>query len=211
MDELEKLMTDHRDSFDRLEPAPSSWEKVKGGVAGAKNVGAPTLRRNYSWLAMAAAVTILAGLAIAFSLLSGGEEEFAKISMYSPQGEEIALDPAQNNITLVQFWESGNVLCVEENCYYFLPAYEKYKDQGFEIYAISLDEDKESWTTAIEENKLPWIHVSDLLGWESPVCEDCNVTKIPTSFLLDRDGNVLARDLNAEDLDETLGQLLAQK
>lgn len=210
MDELDRLMTDHRDSFDRKTPVESSWQKIMDGVHGSPDQGAPVLRRNFSMFAMAAAVVLLAGLAIVFSVMSGGEEEFAKISMYSPQGEEIALDPTQNNITLVQFWESGNVLCVEENCYYFLPAYEKYKDQGFEIYAISLDEDKESWTTAIEENKLPWIHVSDLLGWDSPVCEDCNVTEIPTSFLLDNEGKVLARDLNAEDLDETLSQLLAQ-
>ena len=92
----------------------------------------------------------------------------------------------------------------------YIPAYEKYKDQGFEIYAISLDMDKNEWIESIEENKLPWIHVSDLKGWESPICILCDITKIPTSFLLDQEGNVIAKDLNAEILDATLNELLAQ-
>jgi len=203
---MEAFFKNNKESFDRLSPNEASWDSIKAGIHKKKK-----RRKRFVFLKMAAAILLVLGLSIGYFTDSNQSYSvFEDLSMASPHGETIALDPSSNKYTLVQFWESGNLLCTEDNCYYYLPAYEKYKSRGFEIYAISLDKNKESWVLGIEENNLPWIHVSDLKGWESPVCIECNISKVPTSFLLDQKGAVIARDLNAEDLDGTLDHLLAQ-
>lgn len=212
MSEFDQLFEKHRDSFDRLEPKQESWEAIKnamGKESNAKEISFHS-RRN-ALMRIAAAVILVMGVAAVFLINYNSKNySFHDLAMTSPEGESIALDPAANKFTLVQFWASGNALCTEENCYYYLPAYEKYKDQGFEIYAISLDEDRNSWISHIEENQLPWIHVSDLKGWDSPVCIECNITKVPSNFLLNQKGKIIARDLDAQHLDETLNRLMAE-
>lgn len=203
---MEAFFKEHKDSFNKLSLNEASWKKIKTGIQQKKKE-----RKRFLFLRLAAAVLLLLVLSAGYFVDTDlNYPVFDGLAMDSPHGETIALDPSINKYTLVQFWESGSVLCTEDNCYYYLPAYEKYKSKGFEIYAISLDKDKESWVLGIEENDLPWIHVSDLKGWESPVCIECNISKVPTSFLLDQKGTIIARDLNAEDLDRTLDKLLAQ-
>ena len=211
MGELEQLFKNNKSTFDRLEAKEELWISVKKAIDKPVLSGKIVKKKQYTFLKIAAAVLLLITLSGTWFLTEHlRHSPFENISMISHQGEPVALDPSLNKLTLVQFWESGNVLCTEKNCYYFLPAYEKYKDHGFEIYAISLDKNKEAWLAEIEKDELPWIHVSDLKGWDSPICIDCNITKVPTSFLLDQKGKIIARDLNAEDLDATLDKLLAQ-
>lgn len=211
MDELEKIVKDHKSSFDRLSPNTQTWESIESVLN--KEKSGPILfdiryKRKF-FLSVAASILVLIGISAWLTNRGSQVSQFDNLLMTSPNGEEVLMDPSLNKYTLVQFWASGNVLCDQKNCYYYLPAYEKYKDKGFEIYAISLDEDREQWVKSIEENNLPWIHVSDLKGWESPICIECNISKIPTSYLLDQEGNIIMEDLNAEILDETLSKLLA--
>lgn len=204
MDNLEQLFRENRASFDRLSPKPDSWDAIKSQLP-------KKGKKRYLFLKFAAAFLLLVGI---FTFLNQQQNfkafPFDNIALSTPNGQTIPLDPAANKLTLVHFWESGNLLCTEDNCYYYLPAYKKYKDKGFEIYAISLDKDKESWVQGIEKNQLPWIHVSDLKGRESPICIECNITKVPTSFLLDQDGEIVARDLDAKLLEQTLHQYFAE-
>jgi thiol-disulfide isomerase/thioredoxin len=211
MNELEKIVKDHKESFDRLTPRDGVWETIKMSLD-KKEVDSKSVflnRKSRIILRIAAGIIILLGISSLLTLNASKPTRFDNLVMTSPEGEEILLDPSINKYTLIQFWASGNVLCDEKNCYYYLPAYEKYKDKGFEIYAISLDEDKGQWIRSIEENNLSWIHVSDLKGWESPICVECNVSKVPTTYLLDQRGNVIMEDLDAKILDETLSRLLA--
>lgn len=211
MDKMEQLFKEHKDAFDRLEPKPGSWNRIRETVVEQKPAKRITLQKA-TWLRMAAAVLLLLGFISLWYLNSDvSHRDFRNIALESPDGQTIPLDPSQNKYTLVQFWAAGNAICTEENCYYFLPAYEKYKDHGFEIYAISLDENLNEWVAGIEENDLPWIHVSDLKGWESPLCIECNITKVPTNFLLNHKGKIVARDLEAAELEKTLDKLLAQR
>ncbi len=208
MDELEKTFKNHKEAFDRLEPSEQIWTHIKGSLNNDSAVKLPN-RRKKIFLSIAAFLILLLGVSSLLARINGQESQFDNLVMMAPNGEEILLDPSLNKYTLIQFWSSGNVVCDERNCYYYLPAYEKYKDKGFEIYAISLDEDKNQWIKSIEENNLSWIHVSDLKGWKSPICIECNISKVPTSYLLDQEGNIILEDLNAEILDETLSKLLA--
>lgn len=209
MDELEKVFKENKTSFDRLSVNKKTWEFIKPAIDREKEKVYNLKRKKRILLSIAASLILMVGSSVLFAHHKNESSQFDNLLMSSPDGEEILLDPSLNRYTLIQFWASGNVLCDKKNCYYYLPAYEKYKDKGFEIYAISLDNDREQWVRSIEENDLPWIHVSDLKGWESPICIECNISKIPTSYLLDQEGNIILEDLNAEILDETLGRLLA--
>jgi hypothetical protein len=212
MEEFDQLFRTHKDSFDRLEPRAETWTAIKHAAVKPSTEHTPRLFRRPAFLSIAAAILLVLGFSSIWLLrITPGRSAFKDIALASPYGETITLDPSENKFTLVQFWASGNAICTEDNCYYFLPAYEKYKDQGFEIYAISLDEDKDSWVSGIEENQLPWIHVSDLKGMDSPICIECNITKVPTNFLLNQKGKIIARDLEAQDLERTLSKLLAKR
>ena len=210
MDKMEQLFKSNKSAFDRLELKTESWGAIRDAVAQDKPGKAIPIYRS-SWFRVAAAVLLIVGaVSTWYTIDTINQSKFQSIALESPEGTIVPLDPTQNKYTLVQFWAAGNAICTEQNCYYYLPAYEKYKDHGFEIYAISLDENLNEWVAGIEENDLPWIHVSDLKGWESPVCIECNITKVPSNFLLNHKGKIIARDLEAEELEYTLEKLLAQ-
>lgn len=209
MDKMEQLIKSNKSAFDRLEPKTESWGRIRDAVVQDRPSKVIPIYRS-SWFRVAVAVLMIFGaVSIWFAIDANNQSKFQSIALESPEGTIVPLDPTQNKYTLVQFWAAGNAICTEQNCYYYLPAYEKYKDHGFEIYAISLDENLNEWVAGIEENDLPWIHVSDLKGWESPVCIECNITKVPSNFLLNHKGKIIAKDLEAEELDLTLEKLLA--
>ncbi len=210
MDNMDQLFKANKGAFDRLEPRDESWRKIKKAVVHHPSTPKGFTRTISRWRIAATLLLFIGAGFLWYYLANESRLEFNAIALESPEGHLIPLDPSQNRYTLVQFWASGNAICTEENCYYYLPAYEKYKDQGFEIYAISLDENLHEWVAGIEENKLPWIHVSDLKGWESPVCIECNITEVPSNFLLNHKGKIIARDLEAEELESTLDKLLAR-
>ncbi len=77
------------------------------------------------------------------------------------------------------------------------------------MYSVSLDKSKESWVAAIAKDKLSWeYHVSDLGYWQSQAARLYNVNSIPTNFLLDADGVILAKGLRGAALDDELKKLL---
>jgi peroxiredoxin len=86
--------------------------------------------------------------------------------------------------------------------------FNKFKDRNFTVFGVSLDNDKERWIKAIKDDGLAWTHVSDLKKWESIAARDYNVKSIPTNFLLDKDGRVIARDLHGEALEAKLAEVL---
>ncbi|MCK7557109.1 TlpA family protein disulfide reductase [Chitinophaga sedimenti] len=90
-----------------------------------------------------------------------------------------------------------------------LSQYKIYKDKGFEILSVSLDSDKKAWVKAIEEDKLPWLHVSDLKGWSNEVGRLYGVRGVPTCYLLDKEGNIIATDVRGEKLNEKLKEIFA--
>jgi len=85
--------------------------------------------------------------------------------------------------------------------------YEKYKDKGFEIYGVSLDSNKDRWIQAIAADGLEWPQVSDLKGWQSNPAKVYGVRSIPTTVLLDADGNILVRNLRGPSLEAKLEEI----
>ncbi|MHC1780025.1 MAG: redoxin family protein [Bacteroidales bacterium] len=108
---------------------------------------------------------------------------------------------------LLDFWASWCGPCRAENPN-VLKAYNKFHDKGFDVVAVSLDESKDQWISAIKKDNMPWIHLSDLKGWKSEVAGIYGVSAIPASFLLDSNGVIVATNLRGEKLEEKLSELL---
>jgi alkyl hydroperoxide reductase subunit AhpC len=85
--------------------------------------------------------------------------------------------------------------------------YELYKDKGFEIISVSLDNVKDRWVDAIKKDGLPWLQVSDLKGWNNAVGRLYGVRAVPQSFLLDKEGKVIGNTLRDETLNAKLAEL----
>ncbi len=94
---------------------------------------------------------------------------------------------------MVDFWASWCGPCRVESPK-LVEAYNLYKDKGLAILSVSLDKNDKSWRKAIENDNLNWNHVSNLKRWEDPIAALYGVTSIPQLFLLDENGQVVARD-----------------
>jgi hypothetical protein len=89
--------------------------------------------------------------------------------------------------------------------------YKKYKDQGFTVYSVSLDEDAVAWNKAIAQDGLIWpTHVSDLMGWKTPLIQLYKFDGIPYTVLIDRDGKIIATGLRGIELEQKLKEALSK-
>ncbi|HRG58518.1 MAG TPA: TlpA disulfide reductase family protein [Bacteroidia bacterium] len=133
------------------------------------------------------------------------------ISLNTPDGKNIALSSLKGKVVLVDFWASWCRPCRAENPN-VVRMYNTYKDKGFEVYSVSLDKDKEPWIKAIADDHLIWpSHVSDLGYWQSSVVKQYNISGIPYTCLLDREGKIVAKGLRGEELEQKIKELLQIK
>lgn len=134
-----------------------------------------------------------------------------EISLNTPDGKTIALSSLKGKVVLVDFWASWCRPCRAENPN-VVRMYNTYKDKGFEVYSISLDKDKAPWIKAISDDQLIWpSHVSDLGYWQSSVVKQYNISGIPFTCLLDKEGKIVAKGLRGEELELKIKQLLEIK
>ncbi len=131
-----------------------------------------------------------------------------EISLNTPDGKTIALSSLKGKVVLVDFWASWCRPCRAENPN-VVRMYNIYKDKGFEVYSVSLDKDKAPWIKAISDDQLIWpSHVSDLGYWQSSVVKQYNISGIPFTCLLDKEGKIVAKGLRGEELELKIKQLL---
>ena len=135
-----------------------------------------------------------------YTLPKGSKAPYLKLS--SVEGKEISLSDIGENLILIDFWASWCSPCRHENSVTVKPLYEKYKDEGFMVYSVSLDIDKEKWTKAIEKDGMSWINVSDLMGNDSPVYSIYKIKELPTTYLIEKDGlKIIAKNIRGEELE----------
>lgn len=133
-----------------------------------------------------------------------------EINLATPEGPNLALSSLRGKYVLIDFWASWCGPCRRENPN-VVKTYAAYKDKGFEIYGVSLDQDRAAWLKAIETDKLVWKHVSDLQYWNSAGAQAYQVNSIPQTFLLDKEGKILAKGLRGVALDQFLAKLFETK
>lgn len=121
-------------------------------------------------------------------------------------GKPISLSSLKGKYVLVEFWASWCAPCRAGNPN-LVKQYELYKDKGFEIISVSLDNVKDKWIDAIKKDGLPWLQVSDLKGWNNAVGRMYGVRAVPQSFLLDKEGKVIGNTLRDETLNAKLAEL----
>jgi peroxiredoxin len=130
-----------------------------------------------------------------------------EITLPQPDGSEMSLSELRGKVVLIDFWASWCKPCRAENPR-VVQMYNKYKDQGFEIFGVSLDRNREAWLQAIEKDGLTWPHVSDLKFWQSAAAQAYGVRAIPHTVLLDREGNIVTEKLRGPALDDKVAELL---
>lgn len=132
-----------------------------------------------------------------------------EIALPSPKGDTIRLSSFQGKYVLVDFWASWCPPCRRDNPD-LVAIYKQFRAKGFEIFQVSLDKTRDAWVTAIREDGCIWPNVSDLQYWNSSAAKTYNIDAIPASFLLDKDGTIISRNLRGQELYNRLVQLLGQ-
>lgn len=122
----------------------------------------------------------------------------------NPAGEMMKLSDYKGKVVLLDFWASWCGPCRKENPH-VVHLYETYHEDGFEVFSVSLDKDREKWIGAIAKDNLVWNgHVSDLMFWQSAAAKLYQVSSIPHTVLIDREGNIIATKLRGYQLEQTL-------
>ena len=133
-------------------------------------------------------------------------QPFIDFTLMTKDDTELVLSEmiAQNKLTLVDFWASWCGPCRKENPV-VKAAYEQFHALGFDVIGVSVDQNEEDWLKAVEEDQLPWNQVRDV---DHTVSEDYMIYYIPSNFLFDQDGNMVAKGLRGEDLAAKLAEIL---
>ncbi len=124
-----------------------------------------------------------------------------------PEGHAVKLSDLRGKFLLVDFWASWCGPCRKENPN-VVAVYNDYKDKGFDVLGVSLDKSKDDWLKAVEEDQLSWTQVSDLKSWKNEVAQQYVVKSVPSNFLLDKDGVIIAKNLRGDELRAKIAELL---
>lgn len=130
-----------------------------------------------------------------------------EIDLPDLKGDLVALSSLRGSLVLVDFWASWCGPCIKEQPL-LLKLYNTYPDK-LSIYSVSMDTKKTLWQTAIAKGKLPWVNVSDLKYWQSPVVGDYMLQSVPLNFLVDKNGIILAKNIHGQALENKIKSLLA--
>lgn len=140
-------------------------------------------------------------------------QPFIDIAQPNADGEQVSLEsvvrnPA-NKYVLLDFWASWCGPCMGE-VPHLKKTYDEFRKKGFEIYGVSFDEDRGDWLGAVEQNDMNWLHVSEVKGFDNQAAKDYAIQGIPSNFLIDGQGTIVAKNLRGEALYEKISELLAQ-
>lgn len=133
-------------------------------------------------------------------------QPFIDFTLQTAEGESVNLAEriAANKVTMVDFWASWCGPCRHENPF-VKAAYEKYHELGFDVVAVSVDQDEAAWLKAVEADALPYTQVRDV---ENSASDSYLIYYIPSNFLFDQEGKIIAKGLRGEELEAKLAEIL---
>lgn len=130
------------------------------------------------------------------------------ISLYNTKGELVTLSSLKGKVVLLDFWASWCGPCRQKNKM-LKAVYEKYRTKGFEIFAVSIDGNPRAWERAIQQDNTTWLHVIDPAAARgNELTKTWNLRYIPSAFLLDKEGKIVAKGLSENELEMRLEKLL---
>ncbi len=131
---------------------------------------------------------------------------FLDFTLKTADGQDVTLAEqiAKNKVTMIDFWASWCGPCRQENPT-VKAAYEQFHDKGFDIIGVSVDQDEAAWLKAVEQDGLLWTQVRDV---DNEAGKLYSVYAIPSNFLFDQEGNIIAKGLRGEALAEKLTEIL---
>jgi peroxiredoxin len=124
-------------------------------------------------------------------------------------GKVITLNENLGKVTLIDFWASWCEPCRIENPN-LVSIYKEYQNKGLTIISVSLDQDKAKWESAIAKDQMTWLQVSNLKEMNDPIVSLYGVSSIPSTFLLDAKGKIIAIDLRGNDLKAKIKSMLSE-
>lgn len=135
-----------------------------------------------------------------------------RISLLSPEGEQVNLSDMQGKLVLIDFWATWCAPCVDEQAE-LGKLYDKHQSSvragKFEIFGVSLDKDKSKWVQGLKEYGIRWPQGSDLKFWRSPVAKDYRIEELPFNVIVDEDGKIAAINLHGASLATFISQRLS--
>lgn len=132
-----------------------------------------------------------------------------EIRQQTPDGGTFALSDLRGQYVLIDFWASWCRPCRYENPN-VKRIYERFHKKGFEILGVSLDKDLAAWKKAIQDDGLPWKHVSDLGYWNNAAAQEYGANSIPYTVLVDKEGKILAKGMRANELEPKLEEIFGK-
>jgi len=131
-------------------------------------------------------------------------------TLTTPEGKPLSISSFKGKVVLVDFWASWCGPCRKENPN-VVAIYKKLHAKGFDVYGVSLDDNKEKWLNAIKTDGLIWNHASDLKGWDNQVAKQFGIDAIPFTILLDKEGKIIGKGLRGAELESAVVSALATK
>lgn len=133
-----------------------------------------------------------------------------EINLPSPEGSMVKLSSLLGQYVLLDFWGSEFVPSRRQIPYY-VHLYKRFHGRGFEIVSVGIEQNKEAWLKTIREEKMTWLHASDNQYWQSPIVETYLLKSLPSNYLLDKEGKIIAKNIYGKDLERKLESLLIPK
>lgn len=131
-----------------------------------------------------------------------------EINLPNINGGSTSLASLKGKVVLIDFWASWCGPCRINNKK-VLPIYNKFHSRGFEIYGVSIDDSEAPWIKAVKQDKSQWIHVIDTkAATGNQLTQTWNIQYIPSTFLLDKEGKIVASGVEGQELETLLQKLL---